>query len=233
MHEDGATVRVEAFSDGVFGIAMTLLVIEIKVPGQEVVGAHGLGHALIALWPSYLAFMTSFATILAIWVHHHWLFSLITRNDHAFLYWNGLLLFFVSFVPFPTALLAEYLLHPDARIAANLYTGTFLAISLAFDGLWRHASRKLLAVDATKAKSRGGGDHPKVSLRPAPLSPGVRLVLRIRGIERRPVPVARPVLRVARHGVACREGASCPLKVTVRANVRCERAAFRFPSAEP
>lgn len=154
MHEDNETVRIEAFSDGVFGIAMTLLVIEIKVPGPELVAAHGLAHALVALWPSYLAFMTSFATILAIWVHHHWLFSLITRNDHAFLYWNGLLLFFVTFVPFPTALLAEYLLHPDARVAANLYTGTFLAISLAFDALWRHASARLLEVEATTAKRR-------------------------------------------------------------------------------
>lgn len=154
MHEDSETVRIEAFSDGVFGIAMTLLVIEIKVPGPELVAQHGLAHALVALWPSYLAFVTSFATILAIWVHHHWLFSLITRNDHAFLYWNGLLLFFVTFVPFPTALLAEYLLHPDARVAANLYTGTFLAISLAFDALWRHASTRLLEVGATIAKRR-------------------------------------------------------------------------------
>lgn len=154
MHEDNETVRIEAFSDGVFGIAMTPLVIEIKVPGPELVAEHGRAHALIALWPSYLAFMTSFATILAIWVHHHWLFSLITRNDHPFLYWNGLLLFFVTFVPFPTALSAEYLLHPDARIAANLYSGTFLAISLAFDALWRHASTRLLAAQATIAKRR-------------------------------------------------------------------------------
>src|SRR5512135_586712 len=152
MHEDNETVRIEAFSDGVFGIAMTLLVIEIKVPGPELVAAHGLAHALVALWPSYLAFLTSFATILVIWVHHHWVFGLITRNDHSFLYWNGLLLFFVTFVPFPTALLAEYLLHPQARVAANLYTGTFLGISLAFDALWRHASTRLLSVDATNAK---------------------------------------------------------------------------------
>jgi uncharacterized membrane protein len=80
------------------------------------------------------------------------MFVLITKNDHPFLYWNGLLLLFVTFVPFPTALLAEYLLHAEAKVAANLYTGTFLAISLAFDGLWRHASTKLLSADATIAK---------------------------------------------------------------------------------
>jgi len=152
MPEESQTARVEAFSDGVFGIAMTLLVIEIKVPGHEQVAAQGLAHALVALWPSYLAFLTSFATILVIWVHHHWVLAMITKNDHPFLYWNGLLLLFVTFVPFPTALLAEYLLHPEGRIAANLYTGTFLAISLAFDALWRHASARLLSADAKRDK---------------------------------------------------------------------------------
>jgi uncharacterized membrane protein len=131
---------------------MTLLVIEIKVPSHELVAAHGLAPSLAALWPSYLAFVTSFATILVIWVHHHLVFALIEKNDHPFLYWNGLLLLCVTFVPFPTALLAEYLLHADGKVAANLYTATFLAISLAFSALWRHASTNLLAEDASKAK---------------------------------------------------------------------------------
>ncbi len=152
MQDKGTTVRIEAFSDAVFAIAMTLLVIEIKVPDHASVAATGLARSLMALWPAYLAFVTSFVTILVIWVHHHWIFGLLEKYDHAFLYWNGLLLLFVSFVPFPTALLAEYLLHPEARIAANLYTGIFLAISLAFDALWRHASRKLLSANATTAK---------------------------------------------------------------------------------
>jgi len=154
MREESGTVRVEAFSDGVFAIAMTLLVIEIKVPSHDAVALHGLGHSLAALWPSYLAFLTSFATILVIWAHHHWVFALVPTTDHPFLYWNGLLLLFVSFVPFPTALLAEYLLDPEAGIAANMYTGTFVAISLAFDALWRHASLRLLPADATRAKRR-------------------------------------------------------------------------------
>ncbi len=152
MSEERETTRIEAFSDGVFAIAMTLLVIEIKVPSHELVAAHGLAQSLAALWPSYLAFLTSFTTILVIWVHHHWIFALIRRNDHPFLYWNGLLLLFVTFVPFPTALLSEYLLHSDAKVAANLYTGTFLAVSLAFHALWRHASARLLSADATSAK---------------------------------------------------------------------------------
>jgi TMEM175 potassium channel family protein len=70
MDEERETERIEAFSDGVFGIAMTLLVIEIKVPSHELVAANGLAPSLAALWPSYLAFLTSFVTILVFWVHH-------------------------------------------------------------------------------------------------------------------------------------------------------------------
>lgn len=152
MPEENETGRIEAFSDGIFAIAMTLLVIEIKVPSHEMVAANGLARSLLALWPSYLAFLTSFATILVIWVHHHWIFVLIRRHDHPLFYWNGLLLLFVTFIPFPTALLSEYLLHAEGKVAANLYTGTFLAISLAFDVLWRHASSRLLAPNATIVK---------------------------------------------------------------------------------
>lgn len=145
MLEEKETGRVEGFSDHVFAIAMTLLVIEIKIPSHELVAAKGLAQALAALWPSYLAFLTSFFTILVIWVRHHWMFGLIKRIDHVFLYCNGLLLLFVAFVPFPTALIAEYSTHPEAKVAASLYTGTFLIISLAFDLLWRYASKRLLS----------------------------------------------------------------------------------------
>lgn len=141
-HDDKGTQRIEAFSDGVFAIAITLLVLEVKVPAHDVVAAHGLAYALLTLWPSYLAYITSFATILVMWVKHHLMYTLIRSTDHSFLYWNGLLLLFVTFLPFPTAFLAEYLLRPDARVAASLYTGNVLAISLAFDGLWRYASTK-------------------------------------------------------------------------------------------
>jgi uncharacterized membrane protein len=154
MHEEKETARVEGFSDHVFAIAMTLLVIEIKLPSPDQVAAEGLAPALVSLWPSYLAFLTSFFTILVIWVHHHWIFGLISRIDHPSLYMNGLLLLFVAFVPFPTALIAEYSLHSDARVAANIYTGTFLAISLAFDALWRYASKRLLPPHPTCEKRK-------------------------------------------------------------------------------
>jgi uncharacterized membrane protein len=152
MYEANATARIESFSDGVFAIAITLLVLEIKVPSNTVVATTGLYQSLLGLWPSYLAFLTSFATILVIWVHHHWIFVLVHKYDHSLFYLNGLLLLFVTFIPFPTALLSEYLLHSDARIAANFYTATFLAISLSFDALWRHSSNRLLSEDAVKEK---------------------------------------------------------------------------------
>lgn len=150
MHEENETARIEAFSDGVFAIAMTLLVLEIKVPSHEAVAGHGLLRSLAALWPAYLAFITSFVTVLVIWVQHHWIFTQFRKSDHPLLYWNGLLLLAVTFVPFPTGLLAEYLLHPEAKVAASLYTGNFLVISLVFHGLWRHVSRngRLLAANS-------------------------------------------------------------------------------------
>lgn len=147
MQKQSDTDRIEAFSDGVFAIAVTLLVIEVKVPENELVDRIGLLCALLEIWPGYLAYLTSFVTILVIWVHHHWIFSLIDKCDHGLFYLNGLLLLFVTFIPFPTALLSEYLLHRDARVAASVYTGVFLAISLAFDLLWRYVSIRLLSKD--------------------------------------------------------------------------------------
>lgn len=146
--ERDETVRIEAFSDGVFAIAITLLVLGIKVPTPHELGAGGsLGSTLIKQWPHYLAFVTSFVTILAKWVNHHRIFSFIQRTDHPFLYWNGLLLLFITFMPFPTTLLAEYLLHPEAKVAGAVFAGTYVASAFAFKGLWHHASKnkRLLA----------------------------------------------------------------------------------------
>src|SRR5215469_2591255 len=102
------TGRVEAFSDGIFAIAATLLVLDLKVPQT---GGRTLASALRSQWPTYLAFVTSFATILIMWINHHRIFTLIGRSDDRLLFYNGLLLFGVTLVPFPTALVAEYLRH--------------------------------------------------------------------------------------------------------------------------
>jgi uncharacterized membrane protein len=131
------TARVEAFSDGVFAIAITLLILEIKVPHHT---GPGLGSALIAEWPSFFAFVTSFATIGIMWLNHHRLFGMIGRVDHPLLVLNGFLLLGVTFVPFPTAVIAEYLGHPGDRVAAQFYSGTFVLIALVFNALWRYVS---------------------------------------------------------------------------------------------
>jgi uncharacterized membrane protein len=135
------TGRIEAFSDGVFAIAITLLVLGIQVPRAATLGPGGLGRALVALWPHYLAFVTSFATILAMWVNHHRIFVFVRTSDHFLLYWNGLLLLLITFLPFPTTLLAEYLLHPEEKVAGVVFAGTLAAIAIAFKGLWRHVAK--------------------------------------------------------------------------------------------
>jgi uncharacterized membrane protein len=136
------TGRIEAFSDGVFAIAITLLILELKVPPVERFGDAGLAMALVRLWPSYLAFFMSFAVILVMWVNHHRIFTIVRQVDDAFMYWNGLLLLFVTVVPFPTSLLAGYLLAPEAKTAAAVYAGVGFMIAVAFTALWQHATRR-------------------------------------------------------------------------------------------
>jgi uncharacterized membrane protein len=130
------TGRVEAFSDGVFAIAITLLVLELKVPHLDDGGGGRLAAALLREWPSYLAFVSSFASILIMWVNHHRMFTFIRRSDARFLYANGLLLFVVTLVPFPTAVLAEYFERPGSSVAAAAYAGTFVLASIAYNVLW-------------------------------------------------------------------------------------------------
>src|SRR5205823_8450239 len=107
------TARVEAFSDGVFAIAITLLILEIRVPPAG--GAGGLWAGLLALWPSYVAFLVSFFVVLVMWVNHHELMRLVRVVTYPLLFANGLLLLTVTFVPFPTAVLAQHLATPEAR----------------------------------------------------------------------------------------------------------------------
>ncbi|HEY3124249.1 MAG TPA: TMEM175 family protein [Thermoanaerobaculia bacterium] len=138
------TGRVEAFSDGVFAIAITLLVLDLKIPKGA---PGGLVPTLLRQWPTFLAYLTSFATILVMWVNHHKLFTHIRRTTGAFLFLNGILLLFVTVVPFPTALVSEHLLSPDARTAAAIYAATYFAIAIAFNVLWRYASDGMRLID--------------------------------------------------------------------------------------
>ena len=153
--EEKETGRIEAFSDGVFAIAITLLVLELKVPHLPEGAAPGeLGAALLQLWPSYLALVTSFFTILIMWANHHMMFGLVRRVSAPFLYANGLLLLVVTVVPFPTALLAEYFERPAAPIAAAVYGGTFVVAGVAYNLLWRAAiaGRRLLRSDVSEER---------------------------------------------------------------------------------
>lgn len=141
------TARVEAFSDGVFAIAITLLILEIKIPSP---GSTSLSLQLLRQWPSYISFVISFAFIGIMWMNHHRLFTQIRRCNDGLLLLNLLLLLGVNAVPFPTAVLAAHLRQPGQRTAVLLYNGTYVFIAICFNVLWRYASaekRRLLAAD--------------------------------------------------------------------------------------
>jgi uncharacterized membrane protein len=141
------TGRLEAFSDGVFAIAVTLLILTIQVPSPLTTKPNDLGPTLLTNWPAYTAYLISFAFILVMWVNHHNLFRLIQRTDQTFLLLNGLLLLFVTVVPFPTALVAEYLqrwhdARADSIVALAVFNGTYVMIGVAFNLVWRYASHR-------------------------------------------------------------------------------------------
>lgn len=157
-HPPSETARVEAFSDGVFAIAITLLVLEIRVPPPDLTG-HGrtLLAALLRLWPSYLGYLISFITIGIMWVNHHSMFMLIRRTDRYFLLLSVFFLMCIAFLPFPTALLAEYLPDPQGRrVAVAAYSASLVLIALAYNVVWWYAAwnERLLEPDADREAVR-------------------------------------------------------------------------------
>jgi uncharacterized membrane protein len=133
---------METYSDGVFAIAATLLVLEFSVDSSD-----ELGSQLLQLWPSYLAYLTSFITIGIIWMNHHHAVSLMGRTDRTFLFINNLLLMTVAFLPFPTKLVAQFLQSDGEKAAALTYAATFVLMSVIYNTWWRYASgsRRLIA----------------------------------------------------------------------------------------
>jgi len=132
-----SSARVEAFSDGVLAIAITLLVLDLVVPSRATAAEHGLARALAEEWPSYLAYLVSFVVIGIIWVNHHTVFTKVHRVDRPVLFANLLVLLTVSLLPFPTRLLAEYLTAgDDSHVAAAVYSATMLVMGLSFALLW-------------------------------------------------------------------------------------------------
>jgi uncharacterized membrane protein len=144
------TARMEAFSDGVFAIAITLLVLEIGVPsGSE----DDLLTAVIEQWPSYLAYLVSFATIGAVWLEHTVVTEYLDRATSVLIRLNLLLLMVVGLLPFPTRLLGEYIgAYEPERVAVTIYGLNLFLISALMSLLWRYAVREqLIRPDAADA----------------------------------------------------------------------------------
>ncbi len=144
-----STKRIEFFSDGVLAIAITLLIIEIKVPqlhGAD--GATGLGAALFNLWSHYFVYVLSFLMIGIYWVNHHYLFGLFKKTDHIFGLLNVFFLMCIAFVPFPTAVLGEYLTDEHNRHAAFFFYTLGLALpAFGWFLIWFYESRKFRLID--------------------------------------------------------------------------------------
>ncbi len=148
--ERESTSRLEAFSDGVFAIAITLLVLDIHVPDFKALtdNHQSLLSYLGEQWPVYLAYLTSFMIIGIIWINHHIVFKYIKRSNRTLLNINLLLLLATSFIPFPTELLGEAIKAGyDMNTAAAVYSGTLLVMGAAFAWLWAYASRGHRLID--------------------------------------------------------------------------------------
>jgi uncharacterized membrane protein len=135
------TTRLETFADGVFAIAVTLLVLDIRLAGGD---GGSLTHQLGDAWPAYVAYALSFITIGIMWANHHAIFDLIDRTSHGLIVANLLLLLMVAFLPFPTKVLGDYLREGghDQHVAAVFYSGAFTVTAAIYNALWQTAAWK-------------------------------------------------------------------------------------------
>jgi uncharacterized membrane protein len=148
-NERNANARLEALSDGVFAIAMTLLVIEVRAPDPESIHSAGdLWTAVRHALPTIGAFILSFIIIFITWVNHHAIIRDTPRTSATFLFANGLLLLTVAFMPYPTALLGEFILTDHAAPAVVLYNAVLVPQALSWTLMTRTAQRGGLARDA-------------------------------------------------------------------------------------
>jgi uncharacterized membrane protein len=150
------TARLEAFSDGVFAIATTLLVLELHVRPDVARGA--LWHGLVGEWPQFAAYLSSFFVIGIMWVNHHSMFRAIVRTDRPLLFLNLLLLLWMSLLPFPTSLVSRYLGDggSDASVAEAVYSANLTLAAIAFSLIWLRAVRsgRLIAAPLGAAAER-------------------------------------------------------------------------------
>jgi uncharacterized membrane protein len=153
MSTQNPNARLETFCDGVFAIALTLLIIDIKIPATaEINSTATLWLALKNILPSILAFVLSFAIILITWVNHHNAFKLAVKTSPAFIYANGVLLLSVVLIPFPTSLIGEYILTDYASPAVLLYNGVLILQSLGWVFICTTALNDKLLSGATAIK---------------------------------------------------------------------------------
>ena len=132
--------RLEAFSDGVLAIVITLLILEIHIPGQ---GQDDLAAQLGEQWPEYVGFLLSFITVGIVWLNHHAVINLLHRTNHTLQTLNLLLLLPLTVLPWPTALLAEYAggTGGQQRLVVAVYGVTITLMAFAFNVLWRYVVR--------------------------------------------------------------------------------------------
>jgi len=148
------TSRVEAFSDGVFAIAITLLILAVGI--EQSLAEGNLRHQLLHLWPAYIAYAVSFLTIGIMWVNHHQIFRHFERVDRPLLLLNILLLMCISFTPFPTRIVADHAQNAgDRQAAAVLYGLTMTLTAICFFALWIYGSRRLLRADTDMREVSG------------------------------------------------------------------------------
>ncbi len=128
---DVSTGRLEAFSDGVIAVAITLLVLNIQVPAPPLGAGKTLAHELARNWPVYAAYVTSFLTIGIIWINHHVMIRRLREPDHMILFLNLLLLMSIAILPFATSLMATYLRESSGQhLAAVIYSGSLLVMGV-------------------------------------------------------------------------------------------------------
>ncbi len=154
MNSNNELQRIEAFSDGVFAIACTLLVLEIAVPHlDDVMRPGALWPGLKAVWPSFVAYLISFETIFIAWAGHNRALHMLVKSSKAFLYANGVLLLSITFMPFPTAVLAEYINTPQANIAVTFYSAASLVLNVGFIVWWLSMFRPVRLLRASVSRT--------------------------------------------------------------------------------
>ncbi len=170
--EEKETARMEAFSDGVFAFAITLLALNLRDPTGN---GGSLSRGLIDEWTAFFAFVTSFVSVLIMWMNHHNMFNYIRKIDRRLMLLNGVLLLFVVLTVFNTSLVANHIQYSDANVAAVVYAGTFFVLAIVWNGLWWYCTsgRRLLGRNVTEQQANTITRQYRV----APLSYGAALVI--------------------------------------------------------